>query len=71
MIFEEMAEYLRGRYRYGLLQLYGQGVENLPLPQQSILLDQLREALAVMPLEWVKQLHLQSGLVVELPAWRI
>lgn len=56
VIFEKMAVYLGVRYLYGSPQFSG-SVENSSVPQQSTPPDELKEALAVMPVEWVEQLH--------------
>lgn len=58
VVFEKMAEHLGVRYLYGFPQLLSGGAENSSLPQQSpIQPDELREVLAVMPVDWVEQLH--------------
>ncbi len=58
VIFEKMVEHLGVRYLYGSSQLHSPSIENSSLPQQSILpADELRKALAMMPVEWVEQLH--------------
>lgn len=57
-IFEKMALYLGVRYLYGSPKLPSGGSDNSSFPQQSILpQNELREALAVMPVEWIEQLH--------------
>ncbi|AFY78675.1 signal transduction histidine kinase [Pleurocapsa sp. PCC 7327] len=65
VIFEKIAEHLGVRYLYSFPQWRSGVVENLPdLSQLSRLQpDELREALAAMPQQWVKQLH-QAALKV-------
>lgn len=58
-IFEKMTQHLGARYLYGSPQLYREGTDNsLILPQQSLLQpNELKEALSVMSVDWVEQLH--------------
>ncbi|BAY50270.1 multi-sensor hybrid histidine kinase (plasmid) [Scytonema sp. HK-05] len=59
VIFEKMAEHLGVQYLYGSSQLPSKGTNDLStLPQQSLLQpEELREALAMMPVDWVEQLY--------------
>lgn len=57
VIFEKMALHLGVRYLYGSPQLRSGGAENSSLPQSILQPDELREALSVMPADWVEQLH--------------
>lgn len=58
VIFEKVALHLGVRYLYGSPQLPSGGTENSSLPPQSILQpDKLREALSIMPADWVEQLY--------------
>ena len=57
-IFENMTQHLGVRYLYSLPQLYSKGTDNSSLPQQSLLQpNELKEALSVMSVDWVEQLH--------------
>ena len=58
-IFEKMTQHLGVRYLYGSPQLYSEGTDNSSiLPQQLILQpNELKEALTVMSVDWVEQLH--------------
>ncbi len=55
-IFEKMSEHLGVRYLYGSWQL-GSNTDNSLEPQPQLHPTALREALAVMPLDWVEELH--------------
>jgi PAS domain S-box-containing protein len=55
-IFDKMTEYLGVRYLYGSWQL-GNNTDNSPEPQSQLDPTALREALAVMPPDWVEKLH--------------
>lgn len=59
VIFEKMALHLGVRYLYASPQLRNNSGENsLVLPQQqSIPPSEFKKALAVMPVEWIEQLH--------------
>ena len=57
VIFEKMALHLGVCYLYGSPQLRSGGAENLSLPQSILQPNELREALSLMPADWVEQLH--------------
>jgi CheY-like chemotaxis protein len=58
MIFEKMTEHLGVRYLYGSWQLGSNATDTSPEPQPLLLHPTaLREALAVMPLDWMEELH--------------
>lgn len=57
VIFEKMALHVGVRYLYGSPQVRSRGAENALLPQQMLQPDELKNALAVMPADWVEQLH--------------
>lgn len=57
-IFEKMTQYLGVRYLYGSPQSSSKGTGNLSiLPQQLLQPNELKEALSVMSVDWVEQLH--------------
>ena len=56
-IFERMAAHLGVRYIYQRQQLPSENREPLVTPQQSIPREDLRQALTMMPIDWVKQLQ--------------
>jgi PAS domain S-box-containing protein len=56
-IFEKMTEHLGVRYLYGSWQLASNTIDTSPETQPPLHPTALREALAVMPIDWVEELH--------------
>jgi CheY-like chemotaxis protein len=65
-IFAKMSEYLGVRYRYGSPQSSSTATQKPSISLQNSLLnsDEMKNALAAMPIEWVKQLH-QAAIEVD------
>jgi PAS domain S-box-containing protein len=66
-IFAKMSEHLGVRYRYGSPQLFSTGTQQASISSQKSRLlnaDEMKKALAAMPVEWLKQLH-QAAIEVD------
>lgn len=58
-IFKKMTQHLGVRYLYGSPQLYSKSIDNSLISLQQLILqpNELKEALTMMPADWVEQLH--------------